>query len=186
MVRTAPAETPASDTSAQRPVASEALPCLPDLEHFVPLLNRQLGICRRNGRRLSTLLIEADPETGSGAGQLPHQRPLLLQAFGARLRSRVRASDAVCRIGDQRFGVVLIGAGRPEADVVLKRLQQLLWGPYSIDGQRLSLTLHTGVAIHGESGMTGLELTTAAAGELGLILADVPGRPRTAEAAVDF
>ena len=37
---------------------------------------------------------------------------------------RVRASDAVCRIGDQRFGVVLIGAGRPEADVVLKRLQR--------------------------------------------------------------
>ena len=185
MDRTAPAETPSSNTSTQRAGASEPLHCVPDLEHFVPLLNRQLGMCRRGGSRLSALLIEPDPEADAGGGQVSVQRQLLLRTFGARLRSRVRASDTVCRIGDKRFGVVLMGAGRHQANVVLKRLHQLLRGPYSIDGQLLSLTLQTGVAVYGESCTTGLELTIAGARGLGLILVDVQGRPQLAEAAVD-
>lgn len=168
---------PSQLPGAKRQALGPSLPEVSDLEHFAPLLNRQLGFCRRGGHRLALLLIEVDAESGVAAELSESGRHQLMQAVGARLRARVRESDMVCRIGDRRFGVVLMDAGRIEADVVRTRLHKQLWGPYSIDERRFFLTLQMGMAVHRECGMTGVELTESAARALGLSFTRVSAAP---------
>jgi GGDEF domain-containing protein len=144
---------------AQRP----PLQLLGDLPQFVALLDRQLGHCRRYGARATVLLITAEPQA-DGAEALPAEGlQTLLKAVGARLQSRVRGSDVVTQIGERHFGLVLMDAGRVEAEVVRARLQQALCGPYGVGERRLYLALRMGAAVYREAGMTGAELAQAAA-----------------------
>lgn len=138
------------------------------MEHFAALLNRQLGYCRRSGSRMALLLLQA--EAVAESAELlpsPRQPELLWQVVGARLVNRVRGTDVVCRIGEARFAVVLMGAGRPEAEIVRARLLRVLAGPYGIEQQTLGLALQMGMGVFRECGLTGTELTAAAERALG-------------------
>ena len=136
---------------------------VPDLEHFSALLNRQLGLCRRGGSRLAVLMIAIDlPEE-----LRPAVRQIAQEAAGARLANRVRSTDVVCRIGALRFGVVLMGAGRKEAEVVRARLSKVIAGRYCVDSTSTELTLQIGMAVYRESGETGSELAQAALIDIG-------------------
>lgn len=136
---------------------------VPDLEHFSALLNRQLGLCRRGGSRLAVLMIAIDlPEE-----LRPAVRQIAQEAAGARLANRVRSTDVVCRIGALRFGVVLMGAGRKEAEVVRARLSKVIAGRYCVDSTSTELTLQIGMAVYRESGESGSELAQAALIDIG-------------------
>lgn len=137
------------------------------MEHFAALLNRQLGYCRRSGNRMALLLLHAEPVAESAELLPPRQPELLWQVVGARLVNRVRGTDVVCRIGEARFAVVLVGAGRHEAEIVRTRLLRVLAGPYGIEQQTLGLALQVGMGVFRECGHTGTELTAAAERALG-------------------
>lgn len=148
---------------------------LPDLEHFSALLNRQLGLCRRGGSRLAVLMIAIDlPEE-----LRPAVRQIAQEAAGARLANRVRSTDVVCRIGTLRFGVVLMGAGRKEAEVVRARLAKVIGGRYCVDSTSTELTLQVGLAVYRESGETGSELAQAALIDIGRPHLAVVAPPQT-------
>lgn len=150
MYRDAPSPPPAAEASlaplpsptrAPRRSAFEPLPHLPDAGHFAGLIERQLASCRRFGGSLAVLVIApAEP-------LLPPQlAQRLLHVVGQRLRARVRASDQVVRIGDDRFGVVLLDAGEAQAAVVHARLDRMLRGPYGIDNQLIGFLPRLGHA----------------------------------------
>lgn len=161
---TLPDKMPACST-AERPTQRTQLQLLEDLPQFAALLDRQLGHCRRHGARATVLLITVDPQA-AGVAEAPSTATLkvLLQAIGARLLGRVRCSDVVAQVGERRFGLVLMDAGRVEADVVRARLHKALCGPYGVDEQRLYVALRMGAAVYREAGMTGAELAQAAEG----------------------
>ncbi len=160
---TLPNKSPAC-SAAERPTQRTQLQLLEDLPQFAALLDRQLGLCRRHGARATVLLITVDPQ--AGACQAPSSATLkaLLQAIGARLLGRVRGSDVVAQVGERRFGLVLMDAGRAESDVVRARLHKALCGPYGVEEQRLYVALRMGAAVYREAGMTGTELAQAAEG----------------------
>lgn len=135
---------------------------LADLSQFAAVLDRQLGHCRRYGVRATVLLLTVELPAGEDAPLPDETRQALLLAVGARLQGRVRNSDLAVQIGAQRFGLVLMDAGRVEADVVRARLHQVLCGPYGVGEQRLHLQLRIGAAVYREAGMTGRELVDAA------------------------
>lgn len=137
---------------------------LPDLEQFAALLNRQLGVCRRGGSRLAVLMMAVELPPGE---LRPAVRQIALEAAGARLANRVRSTDVVCRIGPLRFGVVLMGAGRAEAEVVRTRLARVIGGRYCVDEGSTELTLQIGLAVYRESGDSGSELAQAALIDIG-------------------
>jgi GGDEF domain-containing protein len=133
------------------------------MEHFAALLNRQLGYCRRSGSRMALLLVHAEPVAESAELlPSPRQPELLWQLVGARLVNRVRGTDVVYRIGDARFAVVLMGAGRYEAEIARARLLKVLAGPYGIEQRTIGLALQVGMGVFRECGDTGTELTAAA------------------------
>jgi GGDEF domain-containing protein len=157
-----PPQSAVDDTPSPRQALRPTLHLLADMAEFAALLDRQLGQCRRYGARATVLLITADPQADGAEALSPEGLQTLLKAVGARLQGRVRGSDVVSQIGERRFGLVLIGAGRPEADVVRARLHKALCGPYGVGEQRLYLALRMGAAVYRESGMTGTELAQAA------------------------
>lgn len=148
---------PASERVVQRP----PLPRLADLAQFAALVDRQLGLCRRQDLRAAVLLIEAEPEGRLSGALAEAAAAALLQAVGARLAGRVRGSDVLAQVGERQFGLVLMGAGRVEAETVRARLHKALCGPYGIGEARLYAALRMGVAVYRESGRTGRELSEA-------------------------
>ncbi|QPF71905.1 diguanylate cyclase [Roseateles sp. DAIF2] len=159
----AAADHPTPPDPHQRPAQRPELLHLEDLAQFAAQLDRQLGQCRRYGLRATVLLVTIDPQSDAG-DELPTPGILqaLLLAIGARLLARVRSSDVVAQVGERRFGLVLMNAGRIEADVVRARLHKALCGPYGVAEQRLYAALRMGAAVYRESGMTGSELVIAA------------------------
>lgn len=71
----------------------------------------------------------------------------LLKHFAGRLRSAVRSSDFVARIGGDEF--VVLADGLPDADVeaYFARVNDSLRSPYHVHGVRLSLAASLGVAV---------------------------------------
>jgi len=154
------AAVPAATRQAQA-VACEPI-ALPDGEHFAALVSRELAQCRRFGKGMGVLLIDAWPHPPLGAalaGEVLHR---LRQAVAARLRARVRGSDVVATLGGQRFGLMLMNAGRNEAELVQARLHKVLGGPYGVDEQHLYIRLVMGAAAFPEMGASGTELVRAA------------------------
>ena len=160
---TLPNKNPAC-SPVERPTQRAQLQLLEDLPQFSALLDRQLGHCRRHGARATVLLITVDPQAGGAEAPSTAVLKGLLQAIGARLLGRVRGSDVVAQVGERRFGLVLMDAGRAEADVVRARLHKALCGPYGVDEQRLYVALRMGAAVYREAGMTGTELALVAEG----------------------
>lgn len=162
-----PATGGSSHGSAARLALRQPPQRVPDMEHFAALLNRQLGYCRRSGSRMALLLLQGEPVAES-VELLPALREdLLWEVVGVRLVNRVRATDVVCRIGESCFAVVLMGAGRHEAEIVRARLLKVLAGPYGIEQRTLGLALQVGMGVFRECGHTGAELTGAAERALG-------------------
>lgn len=153
----------------QRKAAQAELPRVQGLSQFAVLLERQLGECRRHGLRAAVLLLEvelADAPVSAAAAEVPgaqgRAQEALLQALGTRLRARVRGGDVVARVGERQFGVVLVDAGRDEAETVRARLHKALCGPYGVETQRLYALLRMGRAVYRESGRSAMELLQVA------------------------
>jgi predicted signal transduction protein with EAL and GGDEF domain len=137
-----------------KPAPRQSLPLqvLPDLSHFVALIGRELPGCRRLGTRPAVLLVVLDSQPAAA----------LLEAVGARLRARVRASDLVVQLGEEGFGVLLLGAARADVPAVQTRLQRALNGPYALDEGLQNVRLRIGAAAHPEGVVSAAELVRAA------------------------
>jgi len=138
------------------------LPQLADTAELAALVGRQLASCRRYGTRLAVLVIAVDAlAQRHGVLEAPVMKALL-QAMGARLRGRLRGTDLVAQLGEQGFGVVLLGAASADVPAVQARLRKALSGPYGIEEQLLYVGLRIGAAAYPEVSVSGLDLVRAA------------------------
>lgn len=110
----------------RRPVPAKPLPCA-DLRATLAALVACLGPCRRQHRQAAVLWVGIDIDEAGGGRSL-------LQAMGQRLRHRVRATDSVLQHGSAGFVVLLVDAGEAAAAGVCARLDEVLRGPYRLDG----------------------------------------------------
>lgn len=139
---------------------------LPDMAAFEQLLSRELGANRRVGTRLAVLLIDfeavlvasADAAAAADADHLDNLRQML----GRRLRARVRHSDAVMRIGAQRFAVLLQNVGRANVHPIQTRLYGGLSAAYQVGWPLQSVQLFMGLAKYVDVRSTAAELIAAA------------------------
>lgn len=163
IARAAPAVLPAA-SGALRP--AQAVACEPltvaDQTHFAALVSRELTQCRRVGKGMSVLLLDARPHTPLGEPLSETAEARLRQAVAARLRARVRGHDVVARIGPRQLGVILINAGRKESELVQARLHKVLGGPYGVEERHLYLCLAIGSASLPDHGHSGSDLVRAA------------------------
>ncbi len=158
--------------AGRRPTA--ALRTLADIAALVQLLDRQLGQCRRYGCSAALLLIEIEPRRdGTALGDALEAG--LRKAVGARLAGRLRGNDLLTQCGPGLFGLVLMEAGRKEAEVVRERMRKALAEPFGLEAQRVQLELRLGLAVYREDGMSGADLSQQARLALG---SQRPQRPQ--------
>jgi diguanylate cyclase (GGDEF)-like protein len=92
----------------------------------------------------------------------------LLREAGQRLRHALRASDMVCRLGEDEFAVLAFEAEASAAEALMERLAQALASPFAMEGQRLSVSAAIGAACapaHGTEAATLLRAAETALSE---------------------
>ena len=112
---------------------------------FAAELNRHLARAERYGQRGSLLLVDVDrlKSINDRAGHLAGDNAIITTA--TLLRSHLRSSDVVARIGGDEFAILLPDAGPAQAATVA---QALLRGAVATDsgpGATIRLTLSIGI-----------------------------------------
>lgn len=111
---------------------------------FVPELNRAL-----EGRDETALIMvdldhfkQVNDTLGHPVGDL------LLRKVADRLTSALRKTDRVARLGGDEFAVLQTGAQQPHgAEMLAKRLVELVGRPYVIDGHMIDIGASVGIAL---------------------------------------
>ncbi len=112
--------------AASRQAMAERGAELPSRRAFHEALAREVARAHRSGRPLSLLLVDID-----GLGELAraHGQAVGEEAIGEleqALRHVTRETDLICRVGADAFAVILIDAGRIEAEAEFARVQAAL------------------------------------------------------------
>lgn len=87
----------------------------------------------------------------------------LLKGISARLRSEVRETDTVARIGGDEFVILLGDLERPEiADAIIREVSKKLADPILVDGQLIYITASIGISMFPNDGSDGKALLLGA------------------------
>ncbi|MHB8950131.1 MAG: diguanylate cyclase domain-containing protein [Rhodoferax sp.] len=156
----------------------DALTGLPNRRLLDDRLHQALSNARRNKTHLALLFIDLDKfkpvndDFGHAVGDE------LLLAVAQRLQTCVRESDAVARVGGDEF-VVLLSAieAAPDASAVARKIHDALIAPFVLSqGQSVTISSSTGIAIYPEHGRDETELTQHA--DAAMYQAKAAGRDR--------
>lgn len=137
-----------SRAELRRQALYDELTSLPNRRLFADRLDQALAGAKRDGRSLALLYLDLDgfkPVNdifGHAAGDQ------VLVEVAHRLRSRVRESDTVARIGGDEFVLLLThGAGADHAASLAEVILQSLSQPMEIDRKTIEITASIGIAL---------------------------------------
>jgi len=126
---------------------------LPNRIRFEDRSNQAVEHARRNGLTFAVLFIDLDhfkqvnDILGHGVGDD------LLVEVAARLRSCVRSSDTVARVGGDEFTVLLPDVNRvQDAGMVADKIRQVLGLPFFFNGREVPVSVSIGVSLYPKDG----------------------------------
>lgn len=128
---------------------------------FDDSLLREIDLSTREHREFALVVIALDASPAiAGLGEEAQQR--LLEGIGRMLRANTRAMDAACRIGPQRFAVLLSGVGLATAHARMEQLRRQCAAQIVVlNGQDLGLSISMGVSSFPHTASRQDELMTA-------------------------
>ncbi len=171
-------ERKAAQAAIEKLAFYDALTGLPNRRLLDDRLHQALSNARRNKTHLALLFIDLDKfkpvndDFGHAVGDE------LLLAVAQRLQTCVRESDAVARVGGDEF-VVLLSAieAAPDASAVARKIHDALIAPFVLSqGQSVTISSSTGIAIYPQHGSNDAELTQHA--DAAMYQAKAAGRDR--------
>jgi diguanylate cyclase (GGDEF)-like protein/PAS domain S-box-containing protein len=118
-------------------------------------LNLELARAERNRQMLALMLLDLDyfKDVNDTLGHTAGDK--LLQVVGRRLRSLVRKSDAVARMGGDEFMLLLPFRGVRDEENATKIAQRILEAfrrPFVFDGHEIRITTSIGIAFYPDDG----------------------------------
>jgi len=122
---------------------------LPNRAHFNERLALALAHAQRSRERLPLMLLDLDhfKQVNDTLGHNVGDR--LLQHVAQRLRSLLRRSDTVARMGGDEFLLLLPGITQVEqVTKVARRVLEAVRKPLALDSHQLSITTSIGIAIY--------------------------------------
>jgi diguanylate cyclase (GGDEF)-like protein/PAS domain S-box-containing protein len=126
----------------------DSLTGLPNRAMMRQHLDDQIALRRRSGQQIAVLCLDLDgfKSVNDALGHAVGDR--LLKGVAKRLRSSLRESDFLARLGADEFVIVHQGITRPEdAGQLAKRLIEAVSEPYLIDGHTVVITASAGIAL---------------------------------------
>jgi diguanylate cyclase (GGDEF)-like protein/PAS domain S-box-containing protein len=115
--------------------------------HFEEQLRREVDLSMREHREFALVSVQVDgyEQIAADHGQAAAERTL--QALGRLLRGNTRAMDAPCRLGEDRFAVVLSGVGLATAHLRMESVRRQCEAQIvMLEGNELRFTVSMGVA----------------------------------------
>lgn len=126
----------------------DALTGLPNRVLLARLLQDRMAETRANGTRLGVAYLDLDgfkpvnDRLGHGAGDR------LLVVVAGRLSRALRPQDCVARLGGDEFVILMPGLASPaEGEQLLQRVMDSISPPYSLEGERVSVTASIGYTL---------------------------------------
>ncbi len=127
---------------------------LPTRRLLVVLLGQALARAAVTQRPVGVLVIELDQCRPGSAERTPPSMALIARVQAARIKSAVSTHDAVARLDERRFAVVLENAERPARfHETARAIQSTIALPLQIEGQELLLSCRIGGAVAPNDGM---------------------------------
>lgn len=130
-------------------VHHDTLTGLPNRRLFMDIINIEAAQARRNRRKFAVLFLDIDrfkdinDTFGHDAGDE------LLKEVSRRVRSGIRESDALARIGGDEFNIILSDIARPEdITLIAQKIMGSFKEPFLIEGYRLRVTTSIGISIY--------------------------------------
>ncbi len=114
---------------------------------FADQLRREVDLSSRESREFSLVAVALDPLGDSEAKHGALARERILDSLGSLIRGNTRAMDSSCRLGEDRFAVLLSGVGLATAHSRMEGLRrQCATQIVVLEGQDLGFTVAMGVA----------------------------------------
>lgn len=142
---------------SERKELEERLVFLADHDEMTGLANRRrfreevergVAYAERYGHEAAMLVLDLDNFKGVNDTLGHHVGDGLLIEVARRLRTRLRRTDVLGRIGGDEFAVMLPQAERPQAERVAREvLAAVIVEPYWIDGREIAARASVGVAL---------------------------------------
>lgn len=136
---------------------------LPNRRLMLDRLDQLLKVANRTDKCVAVIYLDLDnfKEINDSRGHDFGDK--LLREVSMRLRSDVRNSDTVARIGGDEFIVLLGGLDRPEnADIIVQQLLKTITAPIEIDQQEVYASASFGIAFYPNDGSDSKSLILAA------------------------
>ncbi len=148
----------ASDEALHHQALHDRLTGLPNRELLQDRLEQQRLQAEREQDTLALCLLDLDrfkdinDTLGHAVGDA------LIAQLANRLRSALRRSDTLARIGGDEFAIILTGAGAEQARRVADKLIHTIEEPVSVDGENFYLSASCGIALYPDHGRDGATL----------------------------
>ena len=131
--------------------------------HFDDQLRREVDLSAREHREFALVAVTLDAPSDADRALGAEARLRVLEALGRLLRSNTRAMDSACRLGEDRFAILLSGIGLATAHSRMEGLRrQCATQIVMHDGRQLGFSVSMGVASFPHTAQTQQELVDAA------------------------
>ncbi len=127
----------------------DTLTGLPNRTLFYELLKKALSQVEEPGLNVSVLFVDLNYFNNGHAPLGRASEDTLLVQAGIRLTRCLRIRDTVGRLGDDKFGLILVSTEDPaSAGVVANKVLTILRQPYDLDGREMQLSASIGIAVY--------------------------------------
>jgi len=131
----------------------DALTGLPNRSLFKARLTLELTHARRNRKKMAVMLLDLDHFKNVNDTLKHDTGDMLLKCVGKRLKSLLRESDTVARIGGDEFFLLLPGLSQKEdVDELAGNILEAVRKPYVLDGNEILITSSIGISFFPEDG----------------------------------
>lgn len=132
---------------------TDPLTKLPNRTLFHERLGQAIEDAKRDYKPFALFLLDLDRFKDIN-DTLGHQAgDKLLQQVAARLRSKLRDTDTVARMGGDEFAVLLPAVSEKHAAMAARMLLQALRAPFLVDEQSLDIGASIGIALYPDHGV---------------------------------
>ena len=123
---------------------------------FMDRLKISIEKANKEGLKLSVMFLDVDDFKTVNDMYRHHIGDLFLKKIAARLKSCIRNTDALCRIGGDEFAILLSNLNSiNEADEIAQRIIDSFKVPIDISVNKLSSSISIGMAIYPDNGIDG-------------------------------
>jgi diguanylate cyclase (GGDEF)-like protein/PAS domain S-box-containing protein len=138
-----------AEAQIRRLAFHDPLTGLPNRALFGDRLTQALALARRDGSQVALLYLDLDhfKEVNDTLGHTAGD--LLLRVVAGRLSKCLRDSDTLARLGGDEFAVIAPGVHRAEAEVLARRLVEVLEPNIELDGNAARIGVSIGIALSG-------------------------------------